>query len=89
MKLLINALIDKANAPFKCTEGECAQGAVEESEELSYFPNLPVIQPRGKYEADKHVRRGIGCTKHSSGHPSLLPGIFSLFCPHGKRWFAH
>lgn len=85
MKSLINALIDKANAPFKCMEGECALAAVEDqSQELSYFPNLPLIQPRGIYEADKHVRKATGCTKHSSGHPSLLPGIFTLFCPHGE-----
>ena len=25
------------------------------------------------------------CTKHSSKHPSLLPGVFTVFCQHGTK----
>lgn len=32
----------------------------------------------------KSQNRKLFCTKNSSGHPTLLPGIFTLYCPHGE-----
>ena len=52
---------------------------------LCYFPNLPQYRGRGKYAADrqKTSHPGDSCRKASYSHPSLSPGIFTLFCPHG------
>ena len=26
------------------------------------------------------------CQKKYKGHPSLLPGVFTVYCPHGMFW---
>ncbi len=60
---------------------------------FSYFPNLPQHHGSAVYKADKtaapkptHTHKGFesdGCRKHSYGHPTLSPGIFTIHCPHG------
>ena len=50
---------------------------------LSFFPNLPRVRQRRRYGANKSMKEKV-CTKRGSGHPSLLPGIFTIFCQHGK-----
>jgi hypothetical protein len=51
---------------------------------LSFFPNLPKIRSRGTYSMDKvKVKGETLCTKKTGRHASLLPGIFTVFCPHG------
>jgi hypothetical protein len=38
----------------------------------------------GIREEDAKYADGAGsCTKQLKGHPTLLPGIFGVFCPHG------
>lgn len=51
----------------------------------SFFPSLPIQRCRGTYEMDlKGCRKSShDCNKKSRGHPSLLPGVFCLFCEHG------
>jgi hypothetical protein len=49
---------------------------------MTIFPKMPPIRVRAHYSADKNTRSTI-CTKRYLGHPSLLPGIFTLFCQHG------
>lgn len=88
---LLEELWIKANAPFNleyCMDKpEILDASVENGEchisDLSYFPGLPKIRSRGIYVADKKSNDTI-CTKRSSRHPALLPGIFTLFCEHGK-----
>lgn len=83
---LIEMLIEKASAPFsdEANIPEITSDNKSELEELAYFPSLPKVRGRGMFNADYHQRKGVKCTKQSSGHPSLLPGIFTLFCPHGE-----
>lgn len=79
----------KANAPFctvdcldkpeDATVVNCESGV---SSDLSYFPGLPKVRSQGVYIGDKKLS-DIICTKRSSRHPALLPGIFTLFCEHG------
>ncbi|KAL3868428.1 hypothetical protein ACJMK2_041236 [Sinanodonta woodiana] len=56
----------------------------EDIDDLAFFPQLPQIRKRGTFVADK---KGLTlkdiCAKFSKGHPHLLPGVFTLFCPHG------
>lgn len=54
----------------------------------SFYPALPSVRSRGRYEMDnsgskKKQHNETDCTKRSKGHPSLLPGVFCLFCEHG------
>ena len=94
---LLEDLWIKAKAPFNleyCVdkpedEYACVENGACRMEEFSYFSGLPKIHSRGIYVADKKFNDTI-CTKRSSRHPALLPGIFfTLFCEHGNCvfWF--
>ena len=54
---------------------------------LGFFPHLPLQTGKGKYGANKLLSKrkqtSDSCRKDSYGHPSLSPGIFTIFCPHG------
>ena len=55
------------------------------SDQISYFPALPIVRGQGKYKADEniHTHQEDDCRKASYGHPTLTPGIFTVYCPHG------
>lgn len=57
----------------------------EEEDNLAFYPHLPKIRKRGSYVADKKGRicKEDMCKKFSKCHPHLLPGVFTMFCPHG------
>ncbi|XP_078700649.1 uncharacterized protein LOC144927205 [Branchiostoma floridae x Branchiostoma belcheri] len=51
---------------------------------LSFFPGLSQHTGLPRYEADTKSNGSQGsCRKESYGHPSLTPGIFTMFCRHG------
>ena len=83
----LNELLVKANKPFpnddmaSCTTVTTAD--LTDSEDLAYFPMLPKVRTRGHYRADKNTS-GPVCKKRRLAHPSLLPGVFTLFCQHGN-----
>lgn len=87
---VICALLEKALAPFTTqdeNDDSTDTSAIQEDQhELSYFPQLSVIRCRANYSVDKQPK---GCTKLSSKHPTLLPGIFTVFCRHGNIKFNH
>lgn len=57
----------------------------ERQVDLAYYPAIPKVRLRGVYQADKKAGgHGRECTKRSSKHPSLLPGVFTIFCQHGN-----
>ena len=51
---------------------------------LSYFPSLPQLHGNAAYEKDKSrtAPETDKCRKRSSSHPTLTPGIFTVYCPH-------
>ena len=51
----------------------------------SFFPNLPLVRGKGNYAADTTTTQSDGdaCWKASYGHPTLTPGICTIYCPHG------
>lgn len=73
----------KALAPFTTQLQSTDTTMAQEDELLSFFPSLPRMRHRRYYEADVERKQQL-CTKKYSKHPSLTPGIFTLFCPHGK-----
>ena len=77
---LLKKIGEKAKAPFHYSKSEFVETAipmVDQFQELSHFPHLLSVRTCGVYEADKHLCKATGCTKHSSGHPSSLPGLFT------------
>lgn len=56
----------------------------QNQDSLAFFPNLPKLFTRGIYKMDK-IKSDPVCSKKGTKHPSLLPGIFTVFCQHGKH----
>ena len=85
---ILNEIMKKATAPFESglqSKSKVFQLSEEdELKSLCFFPSLPCVRPRRCYEADTDSKAVI-CTKKSTAHPSLTPGIFTLFCHHGKH----
>ena len=81
---IVDRLVEAAEAPFVDGLINVAIQALESTcdESLGYFPSLPVVRRRKIYGADSI--KGKICTKKSYGHPVLLPGIFTMYCKHGK-----
>ena len=80
---LIKDLLEKAKAPFN-VDSPMNSGSQEIShfQDLEYFPCLPVVRSRGDYCFDVNAPSNI-CTKRSTRHPTLLPGVFLVHCQHG------
>ena len=80
---VIERLIAVSLAPFSSDSvpDTCPEPTPSENA-LAFFPQLKPLRARRRYTADKSSSKI--CTKKNSGHPSLLPGIFTLFCQHGN-----
>ncbi|XP_019630291.1 PREDICTED: uncharacterized protein LOC109474438 [Branchiostoma belcheri] len=52
---------------------------------LSFFPSLPQHCGLPRYAVDeaRKCREKDSCRKESYGHPTLTPGLFTIFCRHG------
>ncbi len=55
----------------------------DQLQSLSFFPSLPSVRSRPAFAADKQRYKDKVCSKRYKGHPTLLPGIFAIFCHHG------
>ena len=90
LKDIITELITRAEAPFNqrkihelplCGDNCDCTG-------IGYFPNLPKHCHRGEYVLDdkrKQKEEITGsCSKRSLAHKTLIPGLFTLSCVHGK-----
>ena len=86
----LNELLNRANSPFP-NHDDCSttkNADVIDDDDLAYFPQLPKVRHRGYYRTDKNTS-GPVCKKRRSAHPSLLPGVFTLFCQHGNKRCIH
>ena len=79
---IIKTMAEKSLAPFVVTDVDVGDVSRPTSQ-LAFFPNLPCVRMRGNYVADKANKIDKLCTKQSLGHPSLLPGLFTVYCEHG------
>ena len=87
---IIHELLQRATAPFTNSETAADPDVIEhehttvtvETDNIAYFPCLPILRNRGAYLTDNTSTNKV-CTKRRIGHPTLLPGIFTLFCDHG------
>ncbi|XP_072021477.1 uncharacterized protein [Amphiura filiformis] len=62
--------------------------AEELFQNTGFFPALPKLHRKATYTIDKAgqdwtCRTQTECRKYAKGHPTLSPGIFTIFCPHG------
>ena len=60
---------------------DAVQLDVHHTNDVEYYPCLPVVRSRGDYCLDDTTTNI--CTKRSTRHPSLLPGVFLVHCKHG------
>ena len=85
----LNELLNKANNPFSYHDMKGRSTMIQKSadvidnNDLAYFSKLPKVRNRRHYKIDKSTS-GPACKKRRSAHPSLLPGVFTLFCQHGN-----
>lgn len=87
---LLSELWEIAVDPFVCAREDTSLEENVDVEDLSFFPTLHKYRNRGIFEMDlKNMKKkqGTECCKRFAGHPSLLPGIFTIFCPHGNLIF--
>ena len=79
----ITDLLEKAKSPFSRNGSipDAVQLDVHRTNDVEYYPCLPVVRSRGDYCLDDTTPNI--CAKRSTRHPSLLPGVFLVHCKHG------
>ena len=89
---VIGRLLELSTPPFSSAAQSSANDSIifeplPITKELSFFPQLKIYRERGNYiceHSSSSIRNFEICNKKSSRHPTLLPGIFTIFCEHGK-----
>ena len=85
MNSVLDEMLKKSQLPFdKATQHPDTNNEGENV--FCYFPTLNKCRDRGVFVADKQ-KKELLCCKDYRGHPYLLPGIFTMYCPHGKPSF--
>ena len=83
--LMLGHILVTIQAPFKVSEPDnCHYPEPSKANNFSYFPSLPQLHGNAVYQIDK-CRTTTGsdvCNKRISKHPTLTPGIFTIYCPH-------
>ena len=76
-------LLEKVKSPFSRNVSipDAVQLDVHRTNDVEYYPCLPVVRSRGDYCLDDTTPNI--CTKRSTRHPSLLPGVFLVHCKQG------
>ena len=79
----ITDLLEKAKSPFSRNGSipDAVQLDVHRTNDVEYYPCLPVVRSRGDYCLDDTTPNI--CTKRSTRQPSLLPGVFLVHCKQG------
>ena len=73
----INELFDKYDIPANNKYGQPCSNPYE------FFPGFPVTLGKAYYAMDKEpVSKDAYCRKLTGAHPTLSPGIFTVFCRH-------
>lgn len=80
LKGILQEVICKVEYPF--LRNSHPRFPTRQEDILAFYPNLPKKYQRGTFTMDKTKSTQI-CSKRGTRHPSLLPGIFTVFCEHG------
>ncbi len=86
---VLTDLIKKSSEPFSTAHSSSPTPIYSEQlsdhhQGIGFFPNLPPIRSRGVYAADNSRHKEDICTKNHPSHSLFLPGLFTIFCPHGN-----
>ena len=85
---LVKPIINELLMPFNYHRSFTAHetGAANPADSHEYFPHLPLVHSRGKYEMDKSKTADDRklCEKAFPSHKTLSPGLFTIHCPHGR-----
>lgn len=87
LKPVLTEVVNKSKRPFEVVKPEEDIAALDLDDSCSFYPHLTRKRSRRVYRADLS-RKQSTCSKVYKGHPSLLPGIFTAFCPHGMVMFC-
>ena len=84
---VLEKLLSLSTAPFR------TPSALPASLDLSgnpygFWPSLPILRERGNYQIEQTKKQADGfvCKKLSKDHSVLMPGVFTIFCEHGKNF---
>ena len=84
---LLSELVHKSESMYQNCQAVPPQNNLvmgDMNKQLTFFPSLPVLRNRPLFVADKQRGNKEGvCGKMYKGHPTLLPGIFAIYCSHG------
>ena len=83
LHLLLIDLSEKEKSPFSRNGSipAAVQLDVHRTNDVECYPCLPVVRSRGDCCLDDTTPNI--CTKRSTRHPYLLPGVFLVHCKHG------
>eukprot|EP00794_Sanderia_malayensis_P013592 gene13592-15000_t len=89
---VLKLMIERSKNPFKNAPLTSVSGLLlTKDRELRYshWPKLYQVRERGVYEMDvkSASRSSHSCNKKSTGHPTLLPGIFTMFVNTNRQMF--
>ena len=84
LRPILIEIVKKSKRPFEAVKPEQEVAFSDVDDSCSFYPHLTRKRSRRLYKADLS-RRHPTCSKAYKGHPSLLPGIFTAFCPHGRN----
>ena len=82
LKIILSHLLILSRGPFDHIPPAIEEDGTMESP-AGYFPTLTKIRSRQRYKQDSWKVTSV-CKPTTKGHASLLPGIFCMFCEHGK-----
>ena len=82
---IILHIISKQENAYSIPSNPVTSYAAASPTQTSFFPAWPKVRGAAKYAADSNSTPHDldSCRKTSYGHPSLTPGIFTVYCPHG------
>lgn len=89
VRKLLHLLLRILTAPFQGSPPLTSVYPTPTEHPLSFFPSLPKLHGDAAYEADRVASRSEqdSCRKNSYGHPTLSPGIFTIYLPAwGMLW---
>jgi hypothetical protein len=92
LHLLFRDLVEKSLSPFQDNDGHCRSAhslkpCEDSCDSFGYFPSMPQIVQRGSYVLDDknpHLGDCFKGGKSKKRNFTLVPGLFTLFCTHGK-----
>ena len=92
IRKILKEMVEKALAPYQNNEAPHPLPKAQNDQKDHYFPSMPQLVERGKYQQDERGSRPLDCVKSSTSrkrHATLTPGLFTINCVHGMLTCNH